>query len=328
MQRIDSDSFPDRLGEAGGRDVTRWRQWPNSVVLLCLGLIPASDANCFAADPPAAQARAAPAPPKAEPPPAKPAAKRETLLGAIIDAFGGDRDRNVEPEPAIDDPNIRNMEAQFRPQFQQLLYVELAFLRRECKPDAKTFAEVAKAAKADLRVPLRKYASQWWARQRQGGRGDSNAVDPRSEIRKLLMPLVEAKLGPEQARLYRQECDTRAEARKHAVVVNLIAALDERLVLTAPQRAKLVESFSTNYETAWDQYLEMFAYNNSNYLPSIRDESIAPLLDEQQKSIWGEIAKQNGQVFFGQIIRDPLGGEAATEIQEIAHIAEEVQDGQ
>ncbi len=164
---------------------------------------------------------------------------------------------------AAEDQNIRNLEAQFRPQFQQLLYVELAFLRRACKPDAKPFAEVAKAAKADLRVPLREYVvSRSGARQVTGG--GPNAADPRLEIRKLLVPLVEAKLGPEKARLYRQECDKRTEARKHAVVMNLVAALDERLVLTAQQRAKLVQSLSANYENAWDQYLEMSSFQQSS----------------------------------------------------------------
>lgn len=326
--------------------MTRWRQGTYSVVLLCFGAIPAGDVRCFAADPPAAQAPAAAAPQKDAPqkdaqqkdapqkdapPPAKPAAKRKTILETIIDSLGNksddpeDPDGNPQREQDNDDPNIRNLETQFRPQFQQLLYVELASLRRECKPDANTFAEIAKGAKAEIKVPLREYAKQFWARQR--GREDSDAADPRAEIRKLLMPLVEAKLGPEKARLFRQECDKRAEARKHAVVINVVAALDEQLVLTAPQRAKLVESLSAHYEAEWDQYLELFAFNSRNFMPSIRDESILPLLDEQQKNIWKEIAKQNGRIFFGQIFQDHLGGEASTEIKEIAHIAEEVQDG-
>jgi hypothetical protein len=306
--------------------VNRWRQWLKSVVLLCLGLMPAGDACCFAADPPAAQARAAPAPQKADPQPAKPAAKRGTLLKAIVEAIGNDQGGNVRRVPVNEDPNIRNLVAQFRPQFQQLLYLELAFLRRECKPDAKPFAEVAKAAKAALDAPLRVYASQYWAMQ--NGRGRSSAADPRPEIRKLLMPLVEAKLGPEKARLYQEESDKRAEARKHAVVVNLVAAIDERLVLTAPQRAKLVQSLSANYDSVWEQYVEMFSSSSQNYLPSIRKESIVPLLNEQQKSVWRAAAEESGRISFGfgPIIRE-FEGEAAKEIQEIAHIIEEAEDG-
>jgi hypothetical protein len=279
----------------------------------------------MAADPLPTRPYAAPAPKKVEPERAKPAAKRGSLLGTIVDALGGEDRNNRNPGvQAIEDQNVRNLEAQFRPQFQQLLYGELAFLRRACKPDAKPFAEVAKAAKADLRVPLREYVISWYARQR--GRGGSDAADPRAEIGKLLMPLVEAKLGPEKTRLYRQECDKRAEARKHAVVVNLVAAVDERLALTTPQRAKLVQSLSANYEHAWDQYLQMNGFGNQNYLPSIRDESIVPLLDEPQKNVWRQTVKQSGQVFFGPIVQNPFGGQAE-EIQEIAHIVEEAHDG-
>ena len=280
----------------------------------------------MAADPLPTSPYAAPAPQKVKPERAKPATKRESLLGTIVNALGGDDRNNRDPGVrAIEDQNIRNLEAQFRPQFQQLLYVELAFLRRVCKPDAKPFAEVAKAAKAGLHVPLREYVvSRYGARRR--GRGDSNAVDPRSEMQKLLMPLVEADLGPEKSRLYRQECDSRAEARKHAVVLNVVAALDERLLLTAQQRAKLVQSLSSNYERAWDPLLEGFAWGNQGYVPSIRDESLVPLLDERQKGVWDQTVKQNGQVFVGRVFGDLLGGDAA-EIQEIARIAEEVQDG-
>ncbi len=304
-----------------------WRRWPSLVVLLCLGLMPAGDASCFAADfgYGATTAPAATAPQRAEPARAQPATKKGSLLGAIVGALGGDeRDDNQWRVQAAEDQNIRNLETAFRPQFEQLLYGELAFLRRACKPDAKPFAEVARAAKADLHLPLREYATWYVARQR--GRGGSSPADPRSEMRKLLAPLVEAKLGPETARLYQQACDKRAEARKHAVVVNVVAVLDERLVLTAQQRAKLVQSLSANYENAWDQYVEVYGMNVGQIVPSIRDESIVPLLNEQQKAVWGQTTKLSAQVFFGQINRTLLGGQAP-EIQEIARIAEEVQDG-
>jgi hypothetical protein len=351
--------------------VTFLRQWPSLIVLLYLGLMPAGEARCFAADPPPAQAPAPAAPQKAEPEPvvpgspaktsdvaapapqnvapesavdeadededdaaaaqkvapeaAKPAAKNRSLLGAIVEALGGNARDGNNQQQAAEDQNIRNQEAQFRPQFEQVLYIELAFMRRACKPDAKPFAEVAKAAKADLRVPLREYVVKMNA-PGPANAGGANAVDPRAAMQKLLLPLVKEKLGPAKADVYRQECEKRSEARKHAVVVNLVAALDERLVLTAPQRAKLVESLSANYENPWDQCFEMFAFNNQNDLPAIRDASIVPFLDEQQKSVWGKTTKQNyGQVFFGQITRDPFGGESA-EIQEIAHLAEEARN--
>ncbi len=274
------------------------------------------------------QPAAKPGPKKASQQTAQKAAKKESLLGAIFDSFGGGGNANQGNMQIIEDQNIRNMEAQYRPQFQAALYEELAFLRRVCKPEAKPFAEIVKAANAELHVPLRNYVTLFYRpRGRDSGRNASNA-DPRSEIRNLLIPLAEAKLGPEKARTFRKECDQRAEAHKRAVVLNVVALLDERLVLTADQRAKLVKSLSTNYEYAWEQFFAMFAWGNQNYLPSIRDESIVPLLDERQKRGWEQSSKQNGQVFFGNAFQNPLGLEGeAKEIQEIAHIAEEAQNG-
>ena len=162
---------------------------------------------------------------------------------------------------------------------------------------------------------------------RQRGGGDPNAADPRSKIQKLLMPLVEAKFGPEKARLYRQECEKRVEARKHAVVLNVVAVLDDRLVLTAQQRAKLVQSLSANYQCAWDPLLEELASSNESSLPSIRDQSIVPLLDERQKIVWEQAVKPDADEFdAAEFLQNSLSDES-TEIQEIKHIAEEVQDG-
>ena len=130
---------------------------------------------------------------EAEAKPAEPAAKQDRCSGAIVEALGDDRDANQRRMQAVEDQNIRNLEAQFRPQFRQLLYGELAFLRRACKPDAKSFAEVAKAAKAGLQVPLREYIVTHFMPRQGIPREAPNAPDPRSAMQKLLLPLVERK---------------------------------------------------------------------------------------------------------------------------------------
>jgi hypothetical protein len=254
-------------------------------------------------------------------------AKKGNLVDAIVGAFGGEADANARRVRVIQDQNLRNMEASYRPQFQQLLYAELAFMRRSCKPDEKPFVDVAKAAKADLRAPLRDYVSAMMQpRMIVNGRvqAPSATDDPRIAIQKMLAPLAEAKLGPEKAKLYRQECDKRAESRKHAVVMNLVAALDEHLVLNADQRAKLVESLTAKYDYSWDQFFEV--YNGfDQYFPSIPEPAIVPLLDERQKSVWQDTAKLNGRVYFGMVFRGNQFGQAA-ELQEIAHMVEDVKD--
>jgi hypothetical protein len=254
--------------------------------------------------------------------PAKPPAKQGTLADAIINAFGGDADAARRRAEAAQEQQFRALEAQFRPQFQQVLYVELALLRRSCKPDAKPFVEVAKAAKAELRVPLHKYVIAMNSPQNESAAATN---EPRLAVQKLLLPLAAAKLGPEKARLYRQQCDKRAEARKHAAVVNLVAALDERLVLTAPQRAKLVESLSAKYEKVWEQYCDNDEVKQC--LSSIPEQSVFPLLDEKQKIVWQETLRPtNGDWSVDAVDTSMPDLDDAPEIQEIARLVENVKD--
>jgi len=64
--------------------VSLWRQWPSWIVLLCLGLMLAAEASCFAQF---AATPLAPAAQKVEPERSKPATKKGSLLGAIVVAI-------------------------------------------------------------------------------------------------------------------------------------------------------------------------------------------------------------------------------------------------
>jgi hypothetical protein len=310
------------------------RRWSSWVGPLSAGLMAAAGAASLAADDPFAP-REGPVVRKAAPEGRPPAKKGRSLLQALADAMAGNDDRKalIVEQRALDDANLRNLEAQVRPQLQQLLYVELALLRRVCNVDGKPFVEVAKGTKAGFRAVVREYAVSQNTRMRgriviRGGIEQlPDTIDPRTQVQRLLASLVESKLGPQQAQRYRQECDKRAESRKHAVVLNLVAALDEHLVLTAEQRAGLVQSLSSSYRSDWGQYLRVLAHN-MQYLPFIRDESIVPLLNERQKSVWRQVPKLSPGIFWGvHFARVGPGGEAA-EIQEIGRIVEEAQDEQ
>ena len=313
-------------------------------VLLCLGLMPAGGARCLAADSPLPLAPAARVPAEIEaahtaspPEPqarAKPAAKRGTLADAIIKAFVGDPVAEQRQAQAAQEQQLQAKEAECRPQFQQSLYIELTFLRRVCKPEAKVFLDVAKAAQMELHAPLRKYVRAVYAPEIQGnvvrepGQAPPTPDDPRSAVQKMLLPLAERKMGPEKALLYRQECDKRAGARKHAAIVNLVAALDERLVLTAAQRAKLVDSLSAKYDKSWEQHFEMLGDQYWN-LPRVPEQSILPLLDAKQKNVWQETVKPSGEEWSVDLVDtmeiDDVGEVA--ELQEIAKMVEGVKDG-
>ena len=199
---------------------------------------------------------------------------------------------------------------------------ELAFLRRAGKPDAKVFLEIAKAAKAKVRVPLRQYIAATYGMPVKDARKNDNSE---LAMQDMLAELATAKLGPEKIKLYREECKKRTEAHQRAVAMNVVAAIDERLTLTAEQRAKLTDSLSSKYDGSWDSYCQYYAFNGQ-YLPTLPDQSILPLLDEKQKGVWQEISKVNGQIHFGRMVCQNQFGQTSGENQEIAHMVEEVKD--
>jgi hypothetical protein len=320
------------------------------MLLACVGLMSAGDADCLAAEPAVPQAPAVRVPAGIEPArggakeaaakgaaaahaaaaaPQKaaaarpPVANRVSLLEALVGAMGGENAAVAQKQrEAAEEQNRRNLEANYRPQFEQMLYAELAFLRRVCKPDASQFLEIAKAAKADLHTPLREFVVSMTTPRVVPAGQTQTADQPRAAVQKQLVSLVEAKLGEEKARLYRQECDKLAEWRRHAVIMNLVASLDERLVLSPQQRDKLVESLSPKYDSSWDAYCEIYT-SNPQYWPTIPDPLIVPLLDERQKGIWQQAMKPN----FGRMIRNGSQFGDAEEIREIATMVAEVKDG-
>jgi hypothetical protein len=318
---------------AGEDNVKACRQVPIWMVLFCLGLMLAGGVRCLAADPRLPQSPASRIPaeierknaPQAQPAgggavatvnyviaPANPAPKPTTLTDAVIGAIFGNQAAVQQQAQAAENQQLQAVEAELRPQFQQMLNTELAFMRRSCKPDANVLRDIAKAAKADLHAPVHDYAVA-----ANSPRAGVVVDDPRAAVQKLLMPLAEKKLGAEKARLYRQECDKLAEARKHAAIMNLVAALDERLVLTSQQRAKLVESFTAKYDKSWEQQYQMFGIQ---YLPPIADQSILPLLDVKQKIVWQDTSKQQQNGEWSVDTVDFAGGNA---IQEVAPVEEE-----
>ena len=264
------------------------RQWPIGFLLLCL-------IHAFAAEPAQAQATASPI----------------SVLSAIGATLSDD---SIERE--VRKHEFYKWEAEMRPDFQQLLYVELAFLRQACAPDARSFAVVAKSAAAGLGVPLREFVVEVY--------GHANVVpDAQAVVQKSLLRLAKENLGPEKVQIYVQERDKRSEARKHAVVMNLVAVLDERLDLSSEQRIEMVQSLSAHYEKYWDHYFQANG-DDPEHLPTFNIESLVALLDKRQKRIWERIEEHSANNNSTWKVNRDFLGEAA-EIEEIKQIIEEGQ---
>src|SRR5262245_5192643 len=219
---------------------------------------------------------------KAGPPPRKPARKPGALKGVVrierAQVLGMDMEAQVE---------------QFLQQFRPILRAEYHVLRVACELTPGQRQGLARAAERTLRDATRKYLETM---RRPMTAAQRSAIEPRRLIQEGLSQAVQAQLPPEQAARYQEELSRRNADRRRLAVRNLIARLDQDLVLSARQRDQLDESLTSHWDDAWGQSLELFTADHA-FLPPIPDQHVAPFLNESQKKIWRGTQKVRG--FFG-----------------------------
>ena len=135
LLRSVSARFSDRLEDTGDHNMNMSRQWPRWIVLLCLGLMPAGrwDFLCRTTAPAGYQPCVPAYSQRPDPPHPQPAkGRRSSLIQALSNALGVSTSQTFATA-TLDVSTMRTFATWNRssfPQFQQLLYVELALLRR------------------------------------------------------------------------------------------------------------------------------------------------------------------------------------------------------
>ena len=205
--------------------------------------------------------------------------KKEVLKAVAKEAPKGD----------VNDAMAQQFEQQFGPQFRRLCKMELHFMRTVCQPTRPQYEKIAGDAEAAMTETIRKYAAIW-----HGGVNNDQS-DPQTPIADAIAKSVRANLTPDQATRYQKELDQRAAARKRVTLLNLVAAVDNVLVLSAEQRARLGAVLETNWDASWDH--PQWLFNLWYYFPPMPDDKIMPLLTENQKAAWRGIPK--GAIRFG-----------------------------
>jgi hypothetical protein len=130
------------------------------------------------------------------------------------------------------------------------------------------------------------------------GRVQRTSQDPTVLLHLALAEVLNKTLQPEQRTAYDNEMALRKAYRQRAAIENVVALIDERLVLTIDQRQKLTESLNKNWQASWVQSIEMLI-NNNQYLPSIPDQFVVSALNDTQKKVWRAAQKQNFMVWGG-----------------------------
>ncbi len=223
-------------------------------------------------------------------------AEAPVMLGAPVGAIAVAPKEN---EPAKDDPRIAQMEQQYRPQFQRMLDSELAFLRRACDLDQPQREAAAKAGPQCMSSVLRRCVVAQWKMERQQNMNvcvdsnESNALPgPRKLLREQLAEVVGKSLRPEQLERYGRESKQRDASRKRAVASYMVSRADQTLMLSVEQREKLLLALTEHYSDAWERTISIWR-SNPQYMPTIMDAQITPLLNENQKAVWQKIQKVN-----------------------------------
>ena len=196
------------------------------------------------------------------------------------------------------DPNVNAWQQQFTTQFRQLLKAELHFVRVVCQPTKPQYQPISVAGEKAMKRAVKEFAEVQKKMMRGVRAGEQPGYpDPRKLITDGLSQSIKATLSAEQAARYQEELDKRAVNRKQVALRNLVAKLDQDLILTAEQRGKLTESLSAGWKDAWGQSLEMLFYVE-NYFPSLPDSDVLPILNDTQKEVWrGTVKADNG--FWG-----------------------------
>jgi hypothetical protein len=273
-------------------------------------------------------------PAKEQPEAKKAAAKRAVVMRKAIAVrrAGAGMDAQVE---------------QFVQQFRPLFRAEYYFIRRVCDLTPDQRKRVAREGERAVKDAARKFAELQQKMMQGGWRPGTQYPEPQRVLEEVLSKSVTGILSPEQQARYKDELEKRAANRKQVALDNLVAKLDQDLVLSAEQRDKISESLSSHWNEAWCQSLNMLM-NIEHFFPNVPDNLVVPFLTENQQKSWRRIPR-NQNVFwgfhFGGIMEnDPLDdpelvearqqaeaagkdAEAAAKIKEVANRFREVMKG-
>jgi hypothetical protein len=226
------------------------------------------------------------------------------------------------PGAANLEPQVRQFVQQFRP----AMRAEYYFVRTACAPTPDQRAAIAREGEKALREVAKSYA-EVQMRPVQIRNGRAVYPDPRRMIEEAMVKAVKPLLAPEQAARYQSELDKRAAGRREAAARNIVAKVDQDLLLGPDQREKITEAVLARWDDSWCQSLETLLYGDQFY-PRLPDDVVSPHLDERQRRIWRG-SQQNQSFFFG-FVGNMLPNEDADDDKELieARKAAEKEQGQ
>jgi hypothetical protein len=201
---------------------------------------------------------------------------------------------------------IRQQAVHMEQLFQPLLRTELEMIRQAC-PD------LAPAARREVlaagRAAVTKTALDMATRQMLGGQ-PRRVFDARRSIQAPIARALEPHAAEDEFAAYSREQQARLERRAAAARVAIIAKLDRRLELSAPQRQAIEDDLVRRWDDAWLRELDDngMVINNERLAPDYANGCIEPHLDGQQKEAWQRWRRAAGVGVVGMHVGWNLDG--------------------
>jgi hypothetical protein len=201
--------------------------------------------------------------------------------------------------PAMNAPQFDEeaLVEQFARQVRPILRAELHRARTICQLSDDQRREIAREGDWIIKDAAQRTA-EIQQRMMRGRRVATTYPDMQKLIMEGFARIIDAHITPEQAARYRAEVASRGEERRTAAIRNLVALLDQNLILSADQRTRLTEALSTRWNEPWAQALEP-SILVQNAPPNIPDPIVTPILDSTQREVWRNMPK-NQSVYYNQ----------------------------
>jgi len=215
--------------------------------------------------------------------------KAEARVGKAVDVLIQKQAVVIDAlNPAVIDQGILG---QLRPIFR----LELRTLTSVAAPTPAQRREIAIEAGRGVKELARNLAAI-----NNGNRPMGRLVSARSDPRKLIHDSVAtaamSKLTPEQLTRFQAESERKTQDRREVVLLNIVAKIDQLLILSPDQRGKLQESLRAQWDDRTYPQIEMLVTYDA-YFPAIPDAQIRPILTDAQRKVWQDVQKIN----FGTI---------------------------
>jgi len=157
----------------------------------------------------------------------------------------------------------------------------LAFAKTVCQPNPEQLKKMKAQATPAWEQILRTLAIQELDPQRRRGlrifvkgraMGHREPEDILNQFEEAVNQIVTEVFPPETVAIYQGEQRHRKEFHARAGAVALVAHLDTKFHLTAPQREALSDSLQEVWQRTWQRYLQTMAHN-SQFFPPVPDEA-------------------------------------------------------